>query len=57
MATRLIPETVPVSREIGRMRIIRPNRARDADLDVFLWLSERSLRVAGQEIDRLIRPL
>ena len=57
MATRLKPETVPIARGVGRMRSIRPNRARDEDLHVFLWLSERSLRATARELDELIRPV
>jgi hypothetical protein len=57
MATRLKPATVPLSRQIGRLRSISPNRARDEDLNIFLWLSERSLRTTARELEQLIRPV
>jgi hypothetical protein len=54
MATRLKPVTAPISREIGRMRSILPNRARDEDLDFFLVVSKASFKAAGRYIDRLM---
>jgi|GEM_PF-6699990 len=47
---------VPVDRRRGCMRSIHPDRARDEDLQFFLWISRRSLRALSQEIDELIRP-
>jgi hypothetical protein len=41
----------------GCIRTIRPNRARDEDLHIFLWLSEQSLRVTARDLDQLIRPV
>jgi hypothetical protein len=54
MATRLKPPTAPVSHQIGRLRGIHPNRARDEDLDFFLAMSKQSLKAAGRYIDRMI---
>jgi hypothetical protein len=38
----------------GCKRSIRPNRARDEDLHIFLKVSQASRRALAQEIDRLI---
>lgn len=54
MATRLKPATGPITREIGRLRSIPPNRARDEDLDFFLAISQESFKTAGRYIDRLL---
>jgi hypothetical protein len=54
MATRLRPATAPVTREIGTMRSIPPNRARDEDLDFFLAISKESFKAAGRYIGRLL---
>jgi hypothetical protein len=40
----------------GCVRSIRPNRARDEDLRIFLRLSERSFRVTARDLDQMIRP-
>jgi hypothetical protein len=52
MATRLKSATVPISREIGRMRTIPPNRARDEDLHVFLGMTRYSFAAVRHYIRR-----
>lgn len=49
--TRLRP-----SRALGRRRSIHPERAKDEDLDFFLWMSRRSRRTLAWEMDQLIKP-
>lgn len=51
------PLITRISREIGSLRTIRPSRARDEDLSLFLRLSERSLRLTARELDGMITPL
>jgi hypothetical protein len=40
----------------GRKRSIHPDRARDEDLHIFLYLQRESLRVTARDLDQLIRP-
>ncbi len=40
----------------GCWRRIRPDRARDEDLDIFLWMSKHARRVTARDLDELIRP-
>ena len=47
--TRLRP-----SRALGRWRSIHPERAKDEDLDFFLWISKRSRRAISNYIDNLL---
>lgn len=56
MATKLLRATVPISRELGRMRTIHPNRARDEDLDVFLGMTRYSFAAVRQYIGRRMGP-
>lgn len=46
----------PPVRARGRLRGIERDRARDEDLQFFLWMSRRSRRALSHEIDQLIRP-
>lgn len=56
MHTRMRRAVAPVTRARGCKRSIRPERARDEDLRIFLKLSKASRRALSEEIDQLIRP-
>lgn len=46
----------PPTRSRGCIRSIERDRARDEDLQFFLWMSRRSRRVTARDLDELIRP-
>lgn len=56
MPTHLQRTRLRPTRSLGRWRSIHPDRARDEDLDFFLWISKRSRRSLAWEMDQLIRP-